>query len=59
MDPLKFDSEGGDEPVWEPDAQAVDGDVFEGKTIRLVDELIQNPSVQAQVLRWRVRIYKP
>jgi hypothetical protein len=51
MDALKFDSEGRDEPVREPDAQAVDGDVFEGKTTRLVDELVQCSSAGSSLTR--------
>lgn len=59
MDALKFDLEGGDIPIREPEAQAFDSDLFEGKTRGLVEELVKNRSVEAQVLRDRLRIYKP
>lgn len=56
---MNFDIEGGDGPGREPEAQAFDGDFAEGKASGIVDKLVENRSIEAQVLGDRVRIYKP
>lgn len=56
MDAINFERKGGNGPVRESHGQVIDSDIFEGKSTGIIDELIENGTIETEILRGGLRI---
>lgn len=56
MEAMDVEWEGRDGPVRKSNGQLLNSDIFEGKPTWIIDELIENRSIEAKILRGGLRI---